>query len=380
MRFPRLFRLLFGLLVVPVLPGMTGCQAQPLKPLDPDSNQSIVKYHEPVVTEDDRNYAFFELYRALLFFELGNFQHADERLREALVVMDRLVGDSGETSGLILDENLKTFKGEPYERATAFFYRGLCRYNMGDYAGALAAFRSSLAADQETLTEVLAETEDYCISSFMAGLCYARLGERDNAVAALKAAGQHQANHTYLDEETIDCNFVAIVPLGSGPYLTSGFAYTKEYACAACPEARVTVSCDGNPIGDVEVLTDLLVQAESHSWGDDDTARVARGAVRSVISAFLGVNVEEKTDVRCWRGLPRRFAVIAADVPSGNHTVGLKFFDAEGQHLEAYDTVWYDVPVSNQAQRVHYLRCKPYHQNVHGLTLRPLSEAMQANE
>ena len=53
------------------------------------------------------------------------------------------------------EEKVKDFKGEPYERAMAFFYRGVLYAQQGDYQNARASF---LAAD---LQGTLAERENY---------------------------------------------------------------------------------------------------------------------------------------------------------------------------------------------------------------------------
>ena len=53
--------------------------------------------------------------------------------------------DGGRTLGAVLvDEKLRIWRGEPYERAMANFYLGLVYYIRGEYDNARAAFENSL--------------------------------------------------------------------------------------------------------------------------------------------------------------------------------------------------------------------------------------------
>lgn len=53
------------------------------------------------------------------------------------------------------EEGAKSFKGEPYERAMAYYYRGLCYLQAADYENARAAFR------QGQLQDAFAEEEQF---------------------------------------------------------------------------------------------------------------------------------------------------------------------------------------------------------------------------
>lgn len=365
--------LLFRIIAIGAVSFLTGCvapQQQKVILWNRDSNESIVAFQKPVVPENDLNYSLLELVRAQLFFENGDYFHSDRRFANATRVMSRIKEGGGqETTAVVIDERVKTFKGEPYERATAFFYRGLCQFNMGKYEGALAAFRNSLASDEETRNPDNRFLQDFTIAQFMAALCYDRLGDADNARAALDLAKTNAPNNPYLSTANLKHNFIAIIGVGEGPFKLAA----RKWVVGLSPEKRIELVIDeGQPSQPGEV-TDLLFQAKSQKRGAADNARVARKTGKFILSVFLSaatgvnINIEDYDDVRSWHGLPWRFYLFTADLPPGTHNVTLKTYDEKGKELERHRQVWFDVPVQAQAGPVLYLRTKRNWQNEHGL-------------
>jgi len=339
---------------------LTGC-ATPQKgkviTWDRDSNEAIVEFQKPVVQPDDLNYSLTELDRGLLFFRNGDYLHSDTRFANALKVMDR-IKEKGEGAAVTLDERAKTFKGEPFERAMAYFCRGMCRFNQGDYSGALAAFRSSLASDAETRNKDRRFLEDFTISQFMAALCYQRLGEPENAEAMLMLARTNAPNNPFLTADSLKRNFVAILGIGDGPFKIAA----RTYHTGVAPEKKVELVVDEAAPAQPTEATDLLVQAKSQQRGAADNARVARKVGKAVLSGVLSgltgvsINIEDYDDIRSWHGLPLRLYIFSADVPPGNHTIQLKCYDQKGKELERHSQIWFDVPVTTNPGPVLVLR------------------------
>jgi len=338
-----------------------------------DSQPSIQAFHREVVPLTNLNYSLCELNRGLLFYNNGDFLHSDSRFANALGVMDRIREDKGqETAAVVWDERAKTFKGEPYERAMAYFCRGLCHFNTGDYSGALAAFRSSLAADAETRNKEARFLEDFTISHFMAALCYSRLGEAENAEAALRLARATNPDHPFLTPASLQHNFIAVIGLGPGPYKVGA----RKWAPVKAMEERISLCVDNRPAEhEPAEAVDLLIQARSQKWGEADSARVARQVGKAVLSGILSglagtnVNMEDYEDTRCWYGLPLKFYIFTAAVPPGNHTISLKAYDGKGNELERYGQTWFDVPIPAGQGPVLCLRSIGNLQNCHGLQM-----------
>jgi tetratricopeptide (TPR) repeat protein len=355
-----------------VMSFVCGCATRSQKALewDRDSAKSISAFQQEVVPLKDLNYPLHELGRGLLFFENGDFYHSDSRFANALKVMDRVRENKGqETGAVVWDERAKVFKGEPYERATAHFYRGLCHFNTGDYAGALAAFRSSLASDAETRNKEARLLEDFTISQFMAALCYSRLGEPENAEAALRLARANCSKNPFLTSACLKHNFIAIIGTGLGPYKVGA----RKWAVLPALDQRIELLIDGTAERAPVEATDLLVQAKSQTWGAADSARIARQAGKLVLSAVLSgvagtnVNIEDYADTRCWFGLPQKYYVFTAAVPPGNHTILMKAYDKKGKEIDPCRQIWFDVPVPAEQAPVLLLRIRLNAQNCLGL-------------
>jgi tetratricopeptide (TPR) repeat protein len=121
-----------------------------------------------------------------------------------------------------LDERGKTYRGSPYERCSLDVYRAICQYNAANYPAALAATRNAIANDAETHTKVQHDKEDFGMAYFVAALCYARMGERDNAMTNLELAKKVAPGGAKLTPEMLDANFVGIWRWGPGRWRCRG--------------------------------------------------------------------------------------------------------------------------------------------------------------
>ena len=234
-----------------------------------------------------------------------------------------------------------------------------CHFNVGDYSSALAAFRSSLASDEETRNSNIKYLQDFTVSQFMTALCYERLGESQNAEQVLELARSNApVSNPFLTAENLTNNFIAIIGIGYGPFKVGA----RSYATGLSPEHNVELIIDDGPSGKPSEATDLLFQAKSQQWGKADTARVGREVGKAILSGILSgltgvnVNIQDYNDVRSWIGLPLKYYIFTGNVTPGLHKVTLKAYDQKGKELERNQQVWFDVPVTAQGGPVLYLR------------------------
>ena len=83
-------------------------------------------------------------------FWRADYPAAKPALDDAILRIDSVFSDNANAAKarkLWYDEGSKDFKGEPYERAMAFLYRGLIYLRDADYENARAAFRRGLMQD-----------------------------------------------------------------------------------------------------------------------------------------------------------------------------------------------------------------------------------------
>ncbi len=343
--------------------------------LDPDSSASLAAFHAPSVSADHKDYALHELVRAQVLLEAGNCVDADARLSIACKIMDRITGDEArERAAVVWTESSKVFKGQPYERALAWFYRGVSRYQMGDYSGALACFRHSLACDQETRSQEQADLEDFVIAYFMAARAYDRLGERSNAEAALASARRYAPGVNCLSVEALEANCVIIVATGLGPHIRPS-RFDASIATVDCPKSsdvQVRVLVDGQHAGNADMITDMLEQARSQGWGAMDSIRLAKGIGKQIVShlPYVGLAshlIRAECDTRCWYNMPRLFHVFAGNISPGVHSISLDIRDVAGQAQPRYGQTWHHIRFSAEGETLLLLRSVRNAQNHYNL-------------
>jgi tetratricopeptide (TPR) repeat protein len=363
--------------------GIGGCapNATPVA-FDPDFNDTIVPFHKPLWEPASKDYALGELMRGQLFFESGDRALCDKRFGVASQEMGKLVGDTREGGAAAVDERSRTYRGSPYERCSLDVYRAICQYNAANFSGALAAARNAIANDAETNTNIQQHKEDFGIAYFLAALCYARLGERDNAIAHLELAKRCSPAAAKLTPAVLDTNLVGILAVGAGPVAMQGSFASREYVAQPCPESKIEIEVDGKVAAEAVEMTDLLAQAQSNKPGEADAAAKSRAVGKFVLSVVLSgasgsnVNIEENRDLRCWWGLPHKFYVFAITTPPGTHSLAIRCYDAKGKRVLEGEQLWYEYPIWAKAERLAYFRVRPNVQNYNGLSPQPLAQAL----
>src|SRR5215217_1676062 len=152
-RFPAPFWLLasgFWLL----LPAGSGCAVNRAQR---DAEQAIADYHvgnygsaqkklAPLSGKTDENFVLNNLRLGSVALANYDLDAAEGAFLRAYEVLNSVgVNDGGRTLGAVLvSENIRIWRGEPYERAMANFYLGLVYYMQHDYANARAAFENAL--------------------------------------------------------------------------------------------------------------------------------------------------------------------------------------------------------------------------------------------
>ena len=110
------------------------------------------------------------------------------------------------------EEGAKSFKGEPYERAMAFYYRGLIYLRKGDYENARAAFREGQL--QDAFAEEDQNQADFALLQFLEAWASHLNGDFDLRDEALNRLKQLRPNFPGIgnDDDTL-----VLVETGSAP-------------------------------------------------------------------------------------------------------------------------------------------------------------------
>lgn len=120
--------------------------------------------------QGDRNRVLNDMRLGLASFAMGRDRLAEQLLDDALVGIEAVYADNEEARrarGLWVREGIKDFKGEPYERAMAYYYRGLLYLKAGDYENARASFKGGML--QDAFAEEEQYRADFALMPFLQG-------------------------------------------------------------------------------------------------------------------------------------------------------------------------------------------------------------------
>lgn len=121
----------------------------------------------------------------------GNHDIARRALDESLLEINAVFGTTAEAvkaRTIFFNEDVKLYKGDPYERVMAFLYRGILYMMDGDYENARACFRSGL--QQDAFAEEEQFRADWVTLEYLIAVCEAQLDRPFFAEEAYKRAAE----------------------------------------------------------------------------------------------------------------------------------------------------------------------------------------------
>ena len=126
--------------------------------------------YERLYIEGERNATLNFQRIGLAALAAGHLDVAEKSFDAATLRIDQIYADNPEAQqakSLWTAEKIKDYKGEPYERAMAYFYRGLAYAARSDYQNARAMFKQ--ADYQDTVAEAEQYAGDFGLMPYMAG-------------------------------------------------------------------------------------------------------------------------------------------------------------------------------------------------------------------
>jgi hypothetical protein len=122
------------------------------------------------LSQGQRNRVLNDMRLGLAAFEMGQHKLAEQLLDDALQGIEAVYAnnDTAEAArGLFVKELVKDFKGEPYERVMAYYYRGLLYMRAGDYENARASFKGGML--QDAFAEEDQFRADFALMAYLQG-------------------------------------------------------------------------------------------------------------------------------------------------------------------------------------------------------------------
>jgi hypothetical protein len=344
-------------------------------------DERVKPYYRALFVEGERNAVLNFDRVALVELERNNIKDATWALDQAANRINTIyAGDANaeKAKSIWNEESVKDFKGEPYERAMTFYYRGLEKLMRHDYENARANFK---AAEQQTL---MSEAETYKTSSF-AALTYL-------SGWASHCAGDEQAASGYYSD-AIKANAALSMPaagddllmiseVGVGPTKTgegqyheqlkmaagtrdsdyTNFSVMPASAKAADPEVRSMMASDisqestmrdGRPVDTIlqgkaqwksgtstagTVSTMLGMGLEQRGLATNNVGMANMGAAAGLFGIVASIAADQmtpKADTRYWDTLPDALDVATAKRPKGQYSVTWSGVKADGTVVSA---------------------------------------------
>ncbi len=306
------------------------------------------------------------------------------------------VNNGGRTLGAVLvDEKIKIWRGEPFERAMANFYLGLIYYMQADYNNARAAFENALFKlrdyqaddDQSVQADKYKELDsNFVLAQYMLARCYQRLGKDDLAAANFKRVVDLRPQLSALADVNMNqqSNVLLIIDSGAGPRKATngdgafvGFVPTPAEV-GPPPKPIIFVDSTELNVWDLDhPLVDLISLAQDRRWQSIDTVRaiktilgtglIAGGAYETftarnntdaavglgLIAAGALLKASSQADTRIWEMLPRNTFAIPLTLTPGKHDITVQFPGGTQQTLQAIN-----VPPTGES--TYYFRSQPY--------------------
>ncbi len=157
--------------------------------------------------------------------ELGQTRIAEKAFDQSIQRIEAIYANNEQAKkakSLFAEEKVKDFKGEPYERAMTYYYRGLLYLKQGDYQNARAAF---LSADyQATVSDREEFAGNFAVMSFLAGWSSMCDGDSSRGRELTQVSTERRPALKLIPPSS---RFLAVVEAGIGP-IKAGEGKHKE--------------------------------------------------------------------------------------------------------------------------------------------------------
>lgn len=346
---------------------------------------SFHPYYETVLLQGERNAVLNFLRLGLELLKYGEFDHAADAFDEALLRINTIYADNEQARkarSKFTAEYVKDFKGDPYERAMAYFYRGLIFLEQDDYENARAAMLGGL--EQDAMAEEDDYAKDFGLLYFLAGWASQCEGDRDFAD---ELYDQAERLNSGLRRPHPEANLLYLAFVNSGPVKRRAGEHNEMlYYERSWPNDRseatrdqsITLSSRGRPV-DLMPGEDLFFQAATRGGRAVDVINAGKAefkesteaasnflttaGVATMAASYLGNNsnnmagigagltllgavsriasdrTKPAADIRFWDNLPEFIYVATAikqpdDEFLGAEDLRITLFDAEGRSVD----------------------------------------------
>ncbi|MDO9530269.1 MAG: hypothetical protein Q7J27_14085 [Syntrophales bacterium] len=180
-----------------------------------DKPEELKPEFRAILEDGQRNYVLNNMQVGVSALKLGHTEIAEKCFDEALKHIEAVFADNekaGKARSLWYEEGMKDFKGEPYERAMSYYYRGLLYMLEEDYENARACFKAGII--QDAFAEENQNQCDFALLLFLEAFCSLKLNDQELAKAALEEMKKLRPDLAHPDAKS---NVLILVETGTSP-------------------------------------------------------------------------------------------------------------------------------------------------------------------
>lgn len=336
-----------------------------------NKSQKLAPFFKNLWMEGERNAVLNLDYLGLAAIEAGDLNVAKAAFDESILRFETIYsGDKSaeKAKSLWNKEEVKDFKGEPYERSMAYYYRGILYLKDGDYQNARAAFLS--AERHDTFSEVEKFQGDFGLMNFLAA--WSSYCDGDDSRGRELFSRAVDQDKTHFGFIKYDLPYIVLTETGGAPQKVGAGKFNEVLQIVPSKDVDkfkkihfnnsnpilvsnspslvgdVTFQATtrgGRPVqgilngkanfkdnlntaGDTAVAVGTTVMTTSAYSGNNDAATA--GALIAVIGFFskaVSSAVTPKADIRAWSTLPSNVYLSQMKALPKNPSMGIDYFD-----------------------------------------------------
>jgi tetratricopeptide (TPR) repeat protein len=182
-------------------------------------------------------------------------------------------------------ETVKDFKGEPYERAMLYYYRGLLYLQDGDYQNARAAFLAADRHDTLSSAEDKSFAGDFGLMKYMAGWASQCDGDTARASQLLEEARSADASIAALPERL--GKSIVLIDAGAAPvkWGDGQHKHVLKFKAGSSDDDAVSLVKAGAAVGSLKVVGDVTYQATTRGGREVDGIMAGKAAFKDTAGA-----------------------------------------------------------------------------------------------